>query len=108
MRMVSRTALAGVLVAGAMLTASATASANSVGVKAHPSGCTYDIDNVWRTFAKCSKSNGGSYRAIAVCKDSEGRVTHPVGQWRRDGGFSFAYCSGSGKPIHAGVETRSH
>lgn len=97
----------GVLLASLFtLGAGATASASSVGIQAHPTDCTFSIADAWRTIAKCNKSNGGSYRAIAVCKDSEGRVTHPVGQWRRDGGFSIAYCPGSGKPTSAGVETR--
>ncbi|PSM38124.1 hypothetical protein C6Y14_37865 [Streptomyces dioscori] len=97
----------GLLLAGIFsFGAGATASADTMDVQAHPSGCEFKIQDAWRTMAKCSESNGGHYRAIAVCKDSEGRVTNAVGAWKNNSTPSYAYCSGSGKPTAAGVETK--
>lgn len=102
-----RALLTGFAVIGVMLTASSTASASSAGAKAHPTGCHYQIADRWRTWAMCEHGNGGSYRAIANCKDPEtGKVTTAEGNWQRGGGGSYAYCHGSSRPLVAGVETR--
>lgn len=107
MRKTFKAIMAGMVMAGALLTASPSASASSVEVKAHPTGCTFGIADAWRTWAMCKNSNGGSYRAIANCKDPEtGKITTAEGNWQRGGGLSYAYCSGASRPSVAGFETR--
>jgi len=67
----------------------------------------YQVADAWRTVARCSKSHGGHYRALARCKDPNGgKVQEFVGNWRNDGVWSKAYCQGSTKPLTAGVETK--
>lgn len=104
-RSVATSAL-GVLMAGVLsLGAGATASASEVGALAHPSGCSYEVPGSWGATARCTSDNGGSYRAIAVCKDAEtGKVQHFFGNWRQYG-FSYAYCNGAYRATSAGIET---
>lgn len=96
----------GVLLAGLFsLGGGATASASEVGTMAHPSGCSHEVAGNWGTVARCSKHNGGSYRAIAVCKDPEtGKVVWSYGGWRQYG-YSYAYCNGSTRATSAGIES---
>ncbi|SDE04072.1 hypothetical protein [Glycomyces harbinensis] len=96
-----------VLGAGAPASASSAAPTDEVGVTAWPTGCRYEIQpSQWRaTGATCSSANGGSYRALANCKEREtGRVLVAFGDWRQTG-WSFAYCPGAYVPIAAGIET---
>ncbi|GGV61457.1 hypothetical protein GCM10010277_66280 [Streptomyces longisporoflavus] len=91
---------------GLAFAAPVTASADSIEVKARPTGCKYQIADAWRTVAYCANSNGGSYRALARCKDAEsGEVREYVGDWRKSG-WSKAYCQGSARPKSAGIETK--
>lgn len=90
---------------GLMLSAPATASA---GAQAHPSGCTYDVVDSKMTVARCSKSNGGHYRAQAMCKDTDtGELKFFEGDWRNNGSHSRAYCQGSTRTVSAGITTKA-
>ncbi|MFJ2968544.1 hypothetical protein ACIPIC_40545 [Streptomyces collinus] len=87
-----------------MLSTPVTASASA---SARPTGCTQQIPNKQMTVAKCSKSNGGHYRAVAACKDpDDGRIWLFYGEWRNDANFSTAYCGGATKVQSAGLETK--
>lgn len=82
------------------------ASANEVSPMAHPSGCHFEVQAPWGAVARCSKANGGHYRALVICKDREtGKLYNYAGGWR-DTGFSYAYCNSNYVPQSAGVETR--
>lgn len=100
------TPVLGVLMAGLfMLGSGGTATASDVGPLARPTGCSMEVPGNWGTVARCSNHNGGSYRAIAVCKDPDnGKVLHFYGPWRQVG-FSYAYCQGSYRATSAGIET---
>ncbi|MET8401972.1 hypothetical protein [Streptomyces sp900116325] len=97
----------GVLLAGVFsLGAGAPASAADVGIKARPTGCTYEVPGDWGGVARCTNPNGGAYRALVLCKDREtGKVYNYVGTWRQTG-FSYAYCQGNTRATSAGIETR--
>lgn len=88
------------------LGAGASASASEVGIMAHPTGCHYEVPGSWGSVARCSKHNGGAYRALVLCKDpNTGKIYNYVGAWRQTG-FSYAYCQGNTQASSAGVETR--
>lgn len=90
---------------GLMISAPATASAAA---KAWPTGCTQQEVGSKMTVAKCSNSNGGHYRAVAVCKDTDnGRIYLFDGDWRNNGSWSKAYCQGSTRVQSAGIETKA-
>jgi hypothetical protein len=98
----------GILLSGLLsFGVSGVASAAEAGVTAHPSGCHYQIPSGnWGAVATCSSANGGSYRAIVLCKDTDtGAIRDYYGGWRQVG-YSYAYCSGSSNPVTPGVETR--
>ncbi|ADI09452.1 hypothetical protein SBI_06332 [Streptomyces bingchenggensis BCW-1] len=101
------TPVLGVLLVGLFsLGAGATASASEAGTMAHPTGCSYEKPGSWGTVARCTSNNGGSYRAIALCKDPEnGRVEDFYGTWKKTG-FSYAYCQGDYLAYTPGIETR--
>ncbi len=96
----------GVLMGGLLsLGVGTAASASEAGATGRPDGCNFTVSSNWHTEARCSSHNGGSYRAVAVCTDSEsGRVQDFYGPWRQTG-FSFAYCNGSYRTTSAGIET---
>lgn len=88
---------------GLMISAPATASAAAT---AHPTGCRQQVVSTSMAVAACSKANGGHYRAVAVCKDTDtGDVKLFDGDWRNNGSFSKAYCQGSTRIQSAGIET---
>ncbi|MEU1487071.1 hypothetical protein [Streptomyces sp. NPDC005752] len=73
---------------------------------AHPTGCSYEVPGKWGGVAICSKTHGGAYRALALCKNPDnGKIYNYAGQWRTTG-FSCAYCQGNTIASSAGVETR--
>lgn len=85
----------------------APASAESeVGAMARPTGCRAEVaQSKDLTSAICSSHNGGSYRALAICKSaSTGELKNHEGPWRQTG-VSNAYCQGDGKAQSAGFET---
>ncbi|MEO3765038.1 hypothetical protein [Streptomyces sp. B8F3] len=78
---------------------------NDIGTKGRPSGCDYGIwDGLDATWAMCDDDNGGSWRAIALCKSTEGKILYGYGQWTK-GAVSVAYCNGDSKVKSAGIET---
>ncbi|GAB2901974.1 hypothetical protein GCM10027074_78600 [Streptomyces deserti] len=69
-----------------------TANAATVSPTAHPTGCTSGKhDNGWS--AKCSKSNGGHYKASVTCFPFDGgdRVVRWASHWRSSG-TSYVSC----------------
>ncbi|MFJ7422662.1 hypothetical protein ACIQXD_29280 [Streptomyces uncialis] len=96
----------GMLLAGAFsVGAGGTASASGTGVLAHPTGCRTEVGGRWGTLAECNNHNGGSYRAIAVCKEGgTGPSIWSYGPWRQFG-YSRAYCNGSTVATSAGIES---
>ncbi|WP_079130814.1 hypothetical protein [Streptomyces sp. H-KF8] len=96
----------GVLLAGLFsLGSGATASAADAGTMARPTGCHYEVPASWGAVARCDNHNGGTYRAIAVCKYPNGTVHQIEGSWKQSG-WSYAYCQGDSKATSAGIETR--
>lgn len=101
------TAAFGVLLTGIFsLGAGAPASASEVGATARPTGCHYELLGDWAS-ARCQNINGGSYRALIICKDPEtGKAREFTGGWTQRH-RSDAYCQGGyTKGISAGIETR--
>ncbi|MFJ5772587.1 hypothetical protein [Streptomyces sp. NPDC093094] len=98
----------GVLLAGSFslnVAAPATASAAERG---RPTGCSYELINPRLTVAECDRANGGHYRAVANCRDTDtGAIKVFEGDWRNNGSFSKAYCQGSTKAVSAGIETKT-
>ncbi|GAA2288150.1 hypothetical protein GCM10010415_69390 [Streptomyces atrovirens] len=89
---------------GLMLSVPATASAAAAG---RPTGCTQQVSGSRMTVARCDESNGGHYRAVAVCKDTDtGAIKLFDGDWRNNGSWSKAYCQGSTIVQSAGIETK--
>lgn len=81
-----------------------TASASITG---RPTGCTAEVSGDKMTVARCGSSNGGHYRAVAVCKDPDtGDIKLFDGDWRNNGSFSKAYCQGATRVQSAGFETK--
>jgi hypothetical protein len=77
-------------VAMATLGLQGTASATTAG---WPTGCSYgkyDIDGAW---AECSKSNGGVYRAVVICKPLDGglNINKEASVWKTSG-VSLVFC----------------
>jgi hypothetical protein len=104
-RRTGATAVLGVMLTGFLsLGVVAPAAAVDVGVKARPTGCHYQVPGNWGAVAQCSSHHGGSYRAWATCKYSDGRKQDVPGQWRQTG-WSRAYCPGDSKATSAGIET---
>lgn len=90
---------------GLTLTAPVTASATAT---AWPTGCTFQVADSKMTVARCSSSNGGHYRAVANCKDTDtGAFKSFVGDWRDNGAWSKAYCQGSTRSTSAGFESKA-
>lgn len=88
---------------GLMLTTPTVASATATG---RPTGCTAQVADDKMTVARCASSNGGHYRATAVCRDETGDIRLFDGDWRNNGTFSKAYCGGSYRVQSAGFETK--
>jgi hypothetical protein len=87
------------------------ASGGSVTVKAHPTGCDYStmvLDGQQGAQAKCTKSNGGSYKAIVVCVRllNKEEISREAGVWKKSG-VSIVWCPPESYAKTAGVMTRS-
>lgn len=73
--------------------------------RAWPTDCNFVVQTFSNTAAYCGEHNGGSFHAIAVCRDNEtGRTIHRDGRWRQIGA-SYAYCQGSEIAISAGINS---
>ncbi len=93
------------LSAGVVGTAAPAQANGSVGVLAHPTGCSYDTIGDYGATATCDNHNGGSFRATAVCTDRDnGEVTWGYGPWKQHG-ISLAYCQGDSVVTDAGIMT---
>ncbi|MEV8595661.1 hypothetical protein [Streptomyces sp. NPDC052012] len=107
MRAVSKVVLTGSAVAGLVLAAVPAAVGAAAGPSARPTGCHYEVANASMTVANCENSNGGHYRAVALCKEADtGAYKEFVGDWRNNGGWSKAYCGGSYRVSSAGIDTK--
>jgi hypothetical protein len=96
----------GVLLAGLFAFGVAVpASAADVGIQGRPTGCHSEVMGNWGTASQCTSHNGGDYRALAVCKGSDGQMYYPEGNWKQYG-KSYAYCPGDSVATGAGIETR--
>ncbi|ALC20436.1 hypothetical protein SPRI_2130 [Streptomyces pristinaespiralis] len=107
MRKTPRILATGFMLLGLTLTSPGTAFADSTGTTGRPSGCSYGIAGDWGTWARCDATNGGSFRAIAQCKDVDtGRIQDYVGPWVKIV-RTFAYCQGASTAVGAGIETKT-
>lgn len=77
---------------------------------AWPTGCSFgrwsgDPDAAW---AACDRSNGGSWRALVICRNLEtGRdITRSATAWRTSGD-SYVFCPPMTMYRSAGIETRA-
>jgi hypothetical protein len=84
------------------------ASAAPTGATAHPTGCTYQNNFSNGAMAKCSKSNGGHYRAVVICtrQDGGGKITLEAPTWRTSG-WSQVYCPPLTSFSSAGITTKA-
>ncbi len=84
------------------------ASASDVGVLAHPTGCSYGKWQGDSSYAECTRSNGGSYRAIVVCTPLDGGplVTRMPRAWVTSG-QSVVFCPPMTVYNYSGIETRA-
>ncbi|MFC1228892.1 MULTISPECIES: hypothetical protein [Streptomyces] len=82
-------------------------SAASMGPTAHPTGCTYQSNNDNGAMARCSKSNGGRYKATVMCTrlDGGGLVNIDAVAWRTSG-WSNVYCPTLTQFSSAGIITQ--
>lgn len=73
---------------------------------AWPTGCWHGVWTEYAAQAACSRSNGGQYRAIAVCKPwGSSKKYWRYGPWK-SAGTSIAYCQGTETISYSGIETR--
>ncbi|AVH57398.1 MULTISPECIES: hypothetical protein [Streptomyces] len=91
--------------------AMAASTVGDISVKAHPSGCTYskyNPDGHQGAIANCSKSNGGHYKAIVVCKRylDGSKVTRESATWKSSGD-SIVWCPPETFSVSAGVMTKA-
>lgn len=92
--------------------AASAAPAGPVTAKAHPSGCSYEIqtpDGVQGASAKCTKSNGGHYKAIVVCVRSFNgdKISREASAWKSGGKLSVVWCPPESHAETAGVMTKA-
>jgi hypothetical protein len=117
MKKLSYGLLAGMVIAGsATLGGASTANAEpradgirsgSASVRAWPTGCTNGkFDNGWS--AKCTHSNGGSYRATVICQPYGGgdKVWRDANVWRTSG-ISRVFCPPLTQVLSGGIESRA-
>ncbi|MEU5873990.1 hypothetical protein AB0A73_20845 [Glycomyces sp. NPDC047369] len=96
---------AGMMLAGlfSLGTAVPAAAEDEVSAMGWPTGCTVVLQD-WGAYANCSNHNGGSYQAVATCKDSNGNTFIVNGPWRQVGA-SRAFCPGSSDAVSANMWT---
>ncbi|MFB9661252.1 hypothetical protein ACFQS3_00880 [Glycomyces mayteni] len=98
-------AAAGLMLAGmfSLGTAVPAAAEDDMTIMGWPTGCTAQVQD-WGGVASCSSHNGGSYQAVATCKDSNGNTFIANGAWRQTG-WSRAFCPGSSHAVSANIWT---
>jgi hypothetical protein len=98
-----------ILAVGATLSITASAGVANASATAFPSGCRYVQFSNTQADAACSNANGGSWRAVAVCRDAElSRTVYRYGPWRYSSGQrSTAYCQGAERILYPGITTRA-
>ncbi|GAA4932276.1 hypothetical protein HD597_012935 [Nonomuraea thailandensis] len=107
LNLLTKPLLAGALTLSVGALMAAPASATGSVTMARPTGCYSNVWNKWGAMATCSDDNGGSWRAIALCKSpSSGKLTPYYGPWRSGDATSIAYCGGDSVASSAGFETR--
>ncbi|SEB62577.1 hypothetical protein SAMN05216483_0040 [Streptomyces sp. 2131.1] len=86
------------------------ANASEAGATAWPTGCSYgrytgDSD---ASYAECKNANGGSFRAVVVCRDMEtaALITRTSTAWKKSG-ISYAFCPPHTLYQSAGIETKA-
>jgi hypothetical protein len=84
------------------------ASAAPAGATAHPSGCTYQTNFYNGAMARCSNSNGGHYKASAICTrlDGGGKIDVEAPTWRSSG-WSKVFCPPLTEFDAAGIVTKA-
>ncbi|TWD13166.1 hypothetical protein FB570_11993 [Streptomyces sp. T12] len=102
--------LMAISVLGFQSTATA-ASAGPVTVTAHPSGCSYQtlvLDGHRGASAQCTKSNGGHYKAIVVCRRvlNGDKVSREAAAWKSSG-LSTVWCPPETIEETAGIMTKA-
>lgn len=95
-------AVAGIVL-GALVMATPSASAAT---SAQPTGCRYEASGTQGVAALCDENNGGEYRAIAMCKYSDGTFQHVEGPWKQTD-RSYVHCEGDSVVFGSGIETRA-
>ncbi|MGW6982037.1 hypothetical protein ACWGE1_21825 [Streptomyces sp. NPDC054932] len=106
MKLLYTTLLAGTAMAFIGLQGMATAASTG-----WPSGCTNHLSPIGGGWvAQCSKSNGGHYKASAICEVWEDRrliIVHSEA-WKNDGRPSFIACPPQTSVKTGGIITRSY
>ncbi|MEU9865452.1 hypothetical protein AB0D99_31750 [Streptomyces sp. NPDC047971] len=106
-RVLAATAVTATAALGFHGSASAAPASGDVTVMGWPTGCEYgSYDN--GSYAKCSRSNGGSYRATVLCYPMHGGnlVSRTAPTWKTSG-VSKVFCPPLTLFSSAGIETRS-
>ncbi|MEU5873989.1 hypothetical protein AB0A73_20840 [Glycomyces sp. NPDC047369] len=91
----------------AAVTAAAVTTADDVSIMGWPSGCAdYQYNNGW--LARCTKANGGSWMAFAVCQTEGGgpRFTRNPSVWQTVSNVpSYASCPPGSFVVDGGMWT---
>jgi hypothetical protein len=83
------------------------ASAAPAGATGWPTGCTNGkFDNGWE--ARCTKSNGGHYRANVTCRPEDGGplVWREATVWKSSG-ISYVFCPPLTQVLSGGITTKA-
>ncbi|MFD0141470.1 MULTISPECIES: hypothetical protein [unclassified Streptomyces] len=85
-----------------------TASAGPAGATGWPTGCTSKTNYENGAMARCSKSNGGHYKASAICSrmDGSGKIDVEAPIWRSSG-WSYVFCPPATVFSSAGIVTKA-
>ncbi|MGW7276136.1 hypothetical protein ACWGH5_37190 [Streptomyces sp. NPDC054864] len=86
------------------------ASAAPTGATGRPTGCTYQTNYDNGAMARCSNSNGGHYKATAICArlDGGGLITIDAVKWNTSAdGWSSVYCPTLTTFKSAGIVTKT-
>lgn len=75
---------------------------------AQPSGCQYGKADLNGAEARCTKSNGGHYKAIVICRAQDGGpdIAREAGAWKSSG-LSLVFCPTMTTYKTAGIMTKA-
>ncbi|MFG2339567.1 hypothetical protein [Streptomyces yangpuensis] len=98
----------GGVIAAVSLGLQGTATAAPTGATGWPTGCTAQTNFNNGAMARCTKNNGGHYKASAICSrlDGTGKIDVEAPIWRSSG-WSQVHCPPATIFSSAGIVTKS-